>query len=42
VFHLGYSKYLVKSVYLEGLLGLLIRLKRDYFIWIDIIYLREI
>jgi hypothetical protein len=27
VFHLGYSKYLVKSVYLEGLLGYLFGLK---------------
>ncbi len=33
VFHLGYSKYLVKSVYLEGLLGHLFGLKElDYFI----------
>jgi hypothetical protein len=32
VFHLG---YLVESVYLEALLSLLTRLKRDNFIWID-------
>ncbi len=31
VFHLGYSKYLVKSVYPEGLLGLLVWIERERF-----------
>ena len=31
VFHLGYPKYLVKSVYLEGLLGLLVWIERERF-----------
>ena len=44
VFHLGYSKYLVKSVYLVGLLGLLIWIERErylFHIWVDWYHLFE-
>jgi len=35
---LGYSKYLVKSVYLEGLLGYLFGLKERDLDWIRLVY----